>query len=81
MKQTLAFRIVIVALLAWIGYTQMQICRFTQRRYFPVSVQEPVTITGEVDANVTNTVEVEGDVNATVTNSPLEIEGTVEIDR
>lgn len=87
MKQTFVFRVAIVALLAWVAYTQTQILRFTQRRYFPVSVEGdvslagPVRVTREVDANVTNAVEVSGDVNATVLNSPLEIESEVQIVR
>ena len=65
MKQTVLFRVLIVALLSWIAYSQMQVVRLIHKGRFPVSLAEPIAVTGEVD----------------VSNSPLEIEGEVQIVR
>ena len=89
MKQTFLFGVLIVALLSWIAYSQMQILRLIDHGRFPVSLADPIAITGKVDANIENQVEVTGKVDAnienrvevTVSNSPLEIEGVVEIMR
>ena len=75
MKQTFLFGVLIVALLSWIAYSQMQIVRLIHKGRFPVSLAEPIAVTGEVDANIENEVEVN------VSNSPLEIEGEVQIVR